>query len=62
MVRWMLKWCPRCLGDLFVGKGEYGRYENCPQCGYVRYPEPVAEVGVRNSAVSTKLVAAERES
>ena len=31
-----LKSCPRCKGDVRVDRDEYGWYEECIQCGYVR--------------------------
>ena len=36
MAWWNLKSCPRCDGDMFVDKEEYGWYEDCIQCGYRR--------------------------
>ena len=27
------KSCPRCKGDMFVGKDAYGEYKECLQCG-----------------------------
>ena len=34
MVRWRIKSCPRCHGDMFIDKGLYGWYEQCLQCSY----------------------------
>lgn len=36
MSRWKLKACPRCGGDLFIYKDEYGWKESCLQCGFIR--------------------------
>ncbi len=45
MTMWKLKACPRCQGDLFVGKDPVdGWFEQCLQCGYRRDMRPVAEV------------------
>ena len=33
MLRWKLKACPRCRGDLFVDKDQDNWYEQCLQCG-----------------------------
>jgi hypothetical protein len=33
-MKWRLRSCPRCGGDMFVGKDLYGWYESCLQCGY----------------------------
>jgi len=49
--------CPRCQGDMVLdNKDEYGWYEQCLQCGYLRDLEvivqakqqPAAEKKVRN--------------
>ena len=37
MVRWKLKGCPRCSGDLNVIHDVLGYYEDCLQCGYHHY-------------------------
>ena len=34
----MFKSCPRCSGDLIVGKDAFGDYVTCLQCGHVTYP------------------------
>ena len=31
-----LKSCPRCKGDIRLDRDQYGWYEECFQCGYVR--------------------------
>lgn len=36
----LLKGCPRCRGDLRVGKDFYGEYKQCVQCGYMEDLEP----------------------
>lgn len=33
MVMWRLKSCPRCSGDMFIGK-EDTWYQQCIQCAY----------------------------
>ncbi len=37
-----LKSCPKCHGDVRVDRDQYGWYEQCIQCGFVRDLEPVA--------------------
>ena len=32
-MRWRLRSCPRCGGDMFIDKDLYGWYEKCLQCG-----------------------------
>jgi ribosomal protein S27AE len=34
MVRWRLKGCPRCGGDVFIEKDLDNWYEQCLQCSY----------------------------
>ena len=31
-----LKGCPKCMGDVRTDRDEYGWYEECLQCGYLR--------------------------
>ncbi len=39
--------CPKCSGNLFPDTDRFGSYEQCLQCGYVRYLErPVASKSV----------------
>jgi hypothetical protein len=44
MVRWKLKSCPRCRGDVFLDRDQYGWYEQCLQCSYRRDLEVIVEV------------------
>ena len=37
MIRWKLKGCLRCSGDLNIIRDPLGYYEDCLQCGYHRY-------------------------
>ena len=37
VTKWKLRSCPRCGGDMFTDKDLYGLFEQCLQCGYVRY-------------------------
>jgi len=30
-----LKACPKCHGDLYLERDQYGRYMSCLQCGYL---------------------------
>ena len=30
-----LKACPKCHGDLYLERDQYGRYLSCLQCGYM---------------------------
>lgn len=32
----VLKRCPRCNGDLFIDRDQYGLFLQCLQCGYLR--------------------------
>ena len=42
----MLKFkaCPKCKGDIVLDRDQYGWYEQCIQCGYLRNIESVVEV------------------
>jgi hypothetical protein len=43
--------CPRCKGDIMLGnKDEYGWYEQCLQCGYLRDLEIIARVARQSAA------------
>ena len=39
------KLCPRCSGDLFEDRDQYGQYITCMQCGFSR-DVPTSEGGV----------------
>ena len=59
MVRWRLKSCPRCGGDLFIERDLDGWYEQCLQCSYrvemktvAKFKEPVS-AGENHSKQST---------
>jgi ribosomal protein S27AE len=43
MVRWKLKSCPRCGGDIFIDRNLDGWYEQCLQCSYQRELRGLAE-------------------
>ncbi len=43
MVRWRLKSCPRCGGDLLIDKDLDNWYEQCLQCSYRKELKPVKE-------------------
>ena len=31
-----LKSCPKCRGDMYLEKDNYGTYRQCLQCGFIR--------------------------
>jgi len=43
MVKWRIKACPRCQGDMFIDKGIYGWYEQCLQCSYQQELRDISE-------------------
>ena len=43
MVKWRIKSCPRCNGDMFIDKGLYGWYEQCLQCAYQQELRDIGE-------------------
>jgi len=40
-----IKSCPRCAGDVYIDEDIYGWYEECYQCGYLRFLEKINETG-----------------
>ncbi len=44
-----LRDCPKCEGDVRVDRDEYGWYEQCIQCGYIRDLAPIAIVPERKT-------------
>ncbi len=45
MAWWKFKSCPRCDGDMFIDREQYGWYEDCIQCGYGRDLIDIVELG-----------------
>ncbi len=43
------KSCPKCSGYVRVDRDQYGWYEQCIQCGYVRDLEPITMTPEKNS-------------
>lgn len=43
-MRWKLKNCPRCGGDIFVDSDNNIWYEQCLQCSYRRDMRSIAEI------------------
>jgi len=43
MGMWKLHGCPRCGGDMFLQKDEYGWCEQCLQCSYSHQLESMYE-------------------
>jgi DNA-directed RNA polymerase subunit M/transcription elongation factor TFIIS len=43
VVRWRLKSCPRCGGDILIDKDLDNWYEQCLQCSYRKELKPVRE-------------------
>ena len=44
LIRWRLKGCPRCKGDVVTELDQWGWYEECIQCGYLHDLQNVVEV------------------
>ena len=36
MTLFILKGCPRCGGDLYLGEDGFGKFMSCIQCGFLR--------------------------
>jgi hypothetical protein len=59
----LLNSCPRCNGDMVLGnKDEYGWYEQCLQCGYLRDLEAIVQIEQqRAKGKKTKLPSSKRK-
>jgi ribosomal protein S27AE len=47
-VKWKLRGCPRCNGDLFTQRDDDGWQETCLQCGYTRNLIPLTPLVCSN--------------
>ena len=47
---WRLKSCPRCGGDTYINKDDYGWHEQCLQCGY---DADLKEIDLRRESAET---------
>lgn len=56
MMRWNLKKCPRCKGDLYLDPETDGWYEQCLQCGYLN-SKPINLKALRQSGMEHKKTA-----
>ena len=59
---WMmikLKACPKCHGDLYLERDQYGRYMSCLQCGYLK--ELLGELAEVSFSKQSRLTLAEAE-
>ncbi len=59
---WMmikLKACPKCHGDLYLERDQYGRYMSCLQCGYLK--ELLGELAEVSFSKQSRLTSAEAE-
>jgi hypothetical protein len=53
----LLNSCPKCKGDMTLGnKDQYGWYEQCLQCGYLRDLETIVQVEEQPAEVKRKVV------
>jgi ssDNA-binding Zn-finger/Zn-ribbon topoisomerase 1 len=56
----LLNSCPKCKGDVILGnKDQYGWYEQCLQCGYLRDLEVIVQVG-RQPATEKRMTKSRR--
>ncbi len=44
MLKWKLKGCPRCGGDISIDRDYHGWYEACLQCGYTSELRNITEL------------------
>jgi len=45
MLKWRLKACPRCHGDVYIDKDMDGWYEQCLQCSHRQQLKDIFEFG-----------------
>lgn len=43
---WKMKACPRCGGDVYIGRAIDTWYEQCLQCGYQRELNKISSISV----------------
>jgi DNA-directed RNA polymerase subunit RPC12/RpoP len=53
MLRWKIRGCSRCSGDVFIDKDIDGWYEQCLQCSYRRELKDLAQF--RKQAVTAAM-------
>ena len=53
-MRWKLKNCPRCGGDVFVDNDNENWFEQCLQCSYRRDMPSIAGTGKKTADQSDK--------
>jgi hypothetical protein len=59
MIRWWLKRCSKCGGDLYEENGSHGRYIQCFQCG--RVLSDLEEMSLRRPSFAEMNVGLRRE-
>lgn len=56
MVKWRLKACSRCSGDLFIDRDMDGWFEQCLQCSYRRQLKDIRDFKKTAVAVGDKQI------
>ncbi len=61
-----LKACPKCHGDLYLERDQYGRYMSCLQCGYLmellgELPKKLGGISLSNQSRQSRRTPAEAE-
>jgi hypothetical protein len=54
MLKWRLKACSRCNGDVFIDRDMDGWFEQCLQCSYRRELKDIKDYKKASVAVSDK--------
>ena len=49
------KACPKCGGSLFHIDDIYGEYEQCLQCGFIKYPNAIRLTEPKEGLVSSEV-------
>jgi len=53
---WRINKCPRCQGNMFLEKDEFGWYEHCLQCSYSQELEGIYEFNKKPTQREKKAV------
>jgi hypothetical protein len=52
-LKWRLKTCPRCHGDIYLDRDHNGWFEKCLQCSYSRELTDISEFNIDKRAVAS---------
>lgn len=47
--------CPKCGGSLFHVDDTYGAYEQCLQCGFIKYPSVIRLTDIKEDLINSEV-------